>query len=138
MVRKVHVWPPPILLRRNFAFQVCEVLMIIDSPPLSLSPLLSHLVDVSDIFYFFFCSGRGGRYRGARRGVGSVSLLKIPRRGGGLPGGEGLGVRLWGIGEFFGGGVNIFFRCRNVHQAQCQWSLGCWPFVRMLARGPHG
>ena len=78
------------------------------------------LVDVLDIFYFFFLLGEGeGGVRGAREGGGVGFLLKIPRGGGGFPGGEGAGrvsAVHWGIFAGGGGGLNIFFRGRNVHQ----------------------
>ena len=78
-----------------------------------------NLVDVSDIFYFFFCSGRGSPRRQER--VGGVGLLfKIPGGGGVSRGGGGFQEGcLERIGEFGGnleGGLNIFFGGRNVHQ----------------------
>ena len=76
------------------------------------------LVDVSDIFYFF-CSGRGkgGVQCEASGGGGRVRfLLKIPGGGPGGGGAEGPGGCLWRIGESGGGGLDIFFRGRNVHQ----------------------
>ena len=54
--------------------------------------------------------------RGAGRGWGDF-LWKIP--GGGSPGWVGAeGGRGWEVvcGDFFGGGLNIFFRGRNVHR----------------------
>ena len=50
-----------------------------------------------------------------REGVGDDFLLKIPRGGGGLPGGVGRG-REGVCVEFGGGGLNILFRGRNPHQ----------------------
>ena len=84
---------------------------------LSKSP---NLVDVSDIFLFFFCllgEGEGG-VRG-EGGWGVDFLLKVPG-GGGVSRrerGRGAGRVSGRIGEFGGGGLNIFFRGRNVHQA---------------------
>ena len=73
-------------------------------------------------FLFFFCSGEGeGGVRGARRGGGIGFLIANPTRGGGrFPGGGGAGrvsAANWGI--WGGGGLNIFFRARNVHQGNC-------------------
>ena len=76
-------------------------------------------MDVSDIFYFFlFGEGEGGSE--APSGGGSVFYFKS-QEGGGFPGrggAEGPGGCLRQIGAFFGGGggLNIFFRGRNVHQ----------------------
>ena len=77
------------------------------------------LVDISDIFNFFVSARGGGRGSLRRSGGGEVDfLLKIPERG--SPGGRGAerpGGCLRRIGEFGeGGGLNIFFRGRNVHQ----------------------
>ena len=70
------------------------------------------LVDVSDIFSFFFLfggGGKGGGVRGGGRG-GSVLIKNRGRgggfRGGGVGGGRALGECLWG-GE--GGGGKYFF-----------------------------
>ena len=74
-------------------------------------------MEVSDIFYFFSLLGEGeGGVRGARRG-GSF-FIENARRGEGFPGGaEGPAGCLRRIWEFRGGGgLNIFFRGRNVHQ----------------------
>ena len=68
-------------------------------------------MDVSDIFNFFICSGRGkgeSEARGAGGG-GFDFLLKIP--GGGSPGGggaEGRGGCLRRTGELGGGGAKYF------------------------------
>ena len=74
------------------------------------------LVDDSDIFYFFLLGEAEGGVRGG--GGGGVDfLLKIP--GGGVSrrgGAEGPGGCLQRIWELGGGGLNIFFRGRNVHQ----------------------
>ena len=40
-------------------------------------------------------------------------------RGGGFPGREGLGGREGVCGELGGGGLNFFFRGRNVHHVCC-------------------
>ena len=75
---------------------------------------------LSSYFLFFSCSGRGkGESEAAGRG-GVDFLLKIPE-GGGSPGGggaEGPGGCLRQIGDFLGGGLNIFFRGWNVHQVK--------------------
>ena len=72
------------------------------------------LVDVSDIFYFF-CSGEGkGESRATGRG-GVGFLLKIT--GGGGESGRGQRGPRVSTGNW-GGGVNIFFRGRNVHQGR--------------------
>ena len=69
--------------------------------------------------YFFFFSARGGG-RGESEAPGREAigfLLKIPGGGGVSRGGaEGKGVCLQPIGELGGGGLNIFYRGRNVHQ----------------------
>ena len=77
-------------------------------------------VDVSDIFYFFFCSGEGeGGSPRRREGGGEKIFTENPRRGvsrAGLGrGGRGSGrVSARNLGG--GGGLNIFFRARNSHQ----------------------
>ena len=50
--------------------------------------------------------------------MGGRFLLKIPRGGGGLKEGEGPRGQGGCLGELgnFGGGLNILFRGRNVHQ----------------------
>ena len=68
-----------------------------------------YLVDVSDIFYFCFWSGRGeGRVRdGSRGGRGVGSLSKIPGAGGVLQEGRGAEGRegvCGELGKFLGGG----------------------------------
>ena len=74
-------------------------------------------MDVSDIFKFF-CLGRGKGESEAKGGWGVDFLLKIP--GGGSPGGRGAkgpGGCLGELGNWGGGGLNVFFfRGRNVHQ----------------------
>ena len=76
-----------------------------------------NLVDVSDIFYFF-CSGRGKGESEAPGGGGGIGfLLKIPRGGGISRRGRGREGVCGELGYFGGGGgLNIFFRARNVHQ----------------------
>ena len=78
---------------------------------------MKHLVDVSDIFYFF-CSGEGKGVRGARKPVGGVSFFffsENPRRGGSSQqkgGGGGRGawrVSAWNLGAEGGGGAKYFF-----------------------------
>ena len=68
------------------------------------------LVDVSDIFYFFLCSGRGKGESEAPR-MGGRFLLKIPGGWGGFSR-RGLGPRVsaanWGIWGG-GGGAKYFF-----------------------------
>ena len=72
-------------------------------------------MDVSDIFNFFLLGGGEGESE-APGGGGAFFLIENPTRGGGFPGGKGPRGRE-GIGEFWGGGgLNIFFRGRNVHQ----------------------
>ena len=75
--------------------------------------------DVSDIFYFSPARGGG---RGSPRppgGGGGRFCIENPRRGGGAPGGprgqEGVCGELGILG---GGGLNIFFRGRNVHKGR--------------------
>ena len=66
---------------------------------------MNYLVDVSDIFYFFFCSGRGkGQSEAAGRGRGRF-FVENPR-GGGLQEGEGPKGREGVCGELgiLGGG----------------------------------
>ena len=93
-----------------------------DASPGPLGVLILNLVDVSDIFYFFSVrgGGRGSPRRREGRGGGSFFYIENPG-GGGSPGGEG--PRGWeGVcsefGNLGGGGVNIFFRGRNVHQVK--------------------
>ena len=73
-------------------------------------------MDVSDIFNFFLLRG-GGRGSPAKGGGGADFLLN-PRRGvSRRERGRGGGRVSGRIGEFGGGGgLNIFFRGRNVHQ----------------------
>ena len=93
-------------------------------------------MDGSDIFYFCLLgAGEGGRLR--RWGWGIGFLLKIPKGGGGGPGGaEGpagrVSVANW---EIFGGGggLNIFFRGRNVHQVKVRG--GSLPSTLKSGRG---
>ena len=88
-------------------------------------------MDVSDIFYFFFLLGEGERESKAPGGRGDGSFIENPTipRGGGVPGEEGAegpGGYLGRTGEVWGGGggLNIVFRGRNVHQVALQWILG--------------
>ena len=67
------------------------------------------LVDVPDIFYFFLLGEGEGGVRGARKGGGDPFFIEHPRRGGVPAGAEGPGGCLRRIGEFGGGGLNIFF-----------------------------
>ena len=63
-----------------------------------------YLADVSDIFYFFLCSGTG---KGESEGAGREGrfFIENPTRGGGsLGGAEGSGGCLRRIGDFLGGG----------------------------------
>ena len=67
-------------------------------------------MDVSDIFFIFFCSGSGeGKGEPEAQGGGDF-LWKIPG-GGGLPGGWGQGGKGSGgcLRGIWGGGVNILF-----------------------------
>ena len=82
-------------------------------------------MDVSDIFYFFLLGEGEGGVRGGGEGGDFRFLLKIPgggSPGGGLQEGEGKRGREGVCGESGnlrrGGGLNIFFRGRNVHQGQ--------------------
>ena len=76
-----------------------------------------YLVDVSDIFYFFLLGeGRGNLRRQDRGGGGIGFLLKIPGGGGVSKEAEGPGGCLWRIRNLGVGGLNIFFRGRNVLQ----------------------
>ena len=72
-------------------------------------------------FIFFFCSGTGkGESEGTQRG-GVDFLLKIPQGGGVSRRGRGVGrvsAANWGFWGGGGGGLNIFFRGRNVHQEE--------------------
>ena len=58
-------------------------------------------MDVSDIFYFF-CSGEG-KGKSEAPGRGGVGFLIENPKGGGSPGGVGVGCREGVCGEFFGG-----------------------------------
>ena len=72
------------------------------------------LVDVSDILNFLSARGGGkGRVRGIPGGGGGFS-----RRGRGRGAGR-VSAANWGIG----GGLNIFFRGRNVHRDYLRKSL---------------
>ena len=77
------------------------------------------------IFFNFFLLGEG-EGGSPRRQEGIGFLLKIPGGGGCFRGGgEGPGGCARRIVEsFWGGGLNIFFRGRNVHQVWC-WPLIC-------------
>ena len=99
--------------------------------------------------YFLFFSGRGrgkGESEAPGGGRGSIFKLKFPE-GGGVSrtgGAEGPGGCLWRIGEFGeGGGLNIFFRGRNVHQekllAVFDWLLLIFVCCRVFpVSGDHG
>ena len=74
-------------------------------------------MEVSDLF--LFCSGRekGGSPRRQEGGKGDRFLIENPRRGGGSRSGRGREGVCGELGNFFwGGGLNFFFRGRNVHQ----------------------
>ena len=63
---------------------------------------------------FYARGGGGGSPR--RQAWGVVFFCENPRRRGDFQEGEGLRGREGGIGEFFWGGLIIFFRGRNVLQ----------------------
>ena len=66
--------------------------------------------------HIFFSDRGGGRGSPRPRG-GSIFYCESEKGGGGLQEGKGPGGRLRRIGDFGGGGgLNIFFRGRNVHQ----------------------
>ena len=69
---------------------------------------INPLVDVSDIFYFFFCLGEGKGESEPPGGGGERFLRKIPR-GGGLPCGWGPGAGRVFAGNLGGGGTKYFF-----------------------------
>ena len=77
-------------------------------------------MNVSDIFFIFSARGRGRGSLRRREGGGGFGLfIENPRRGGVSSGrgAEGPGRFMRQIGAFGGGGgLNIFFRGRNVHQ----------------------
>ena len=79
------------------------------------------LVDVSDIFYFLFGSGRGNGESEVPGGG-----IESPKGGGGSPRWEGPTGRK-GVcspsGDLEGGRLNIFFRGRNVHQGIARFEL---------------
>ena len=94
------------------------------SPPKNLvlkSLMIFQLGGRFDIFYLFFCSGRG---RGSPRRGEDDFLLEIPGGGGGVSwvggggGGEGPGGCLHGIR---GRGLNIFFRGRKAQEIVFQF-----------------
>ena len=67
-------------------------------------------------FIFFSAQGREKGESEAPGGGGDRFFIENPRRGGGFQEWEGPGgfsAANWGI---WGGGLNIFFRGRNVHQ----------------------
>ena len=69
-----------------------------------------NLMGVSD---FFFRLGRG-KGESEARGQGGIGFIENPRR---APGGRRGREDVCGeLGNFGGGGLNIFFRGRNVHQ----------------------
>ena len=77
------------------------------NPPLSYTILSEiNLVDVSDIFYFFFCSGEGKGESEELGGGRTIFFIENPRRGRVSRAGGGRGARGWeGVcGEFGGGG----------------------------------
>ena len=75
---------------------------------------MNYLVDVSDIFYFFFSGGGEGGVRVARKGVG---FIENPRRGVSSRRGGGRGTGRVSAGEFGGGGGDsYFFRGPNSYQ----------------------
>ena len=74
-------------------------------------------MDVSDIFYFFFCSGAGEKEVASEEVAGGSVFIKNRGRGGGFARrsrGWGKGAGGMSVGE--GGGLNIFFRAQNSHQ----------------------
>ena len=108
-----------------YLFQKSTPTLDPDSPKscqicLSSASLFKGLVDVSDIFHFWFCLGKGKGKSEAPGGGGIGSLLKNSGGGGSKRGrGRGAGkvsAANWGS---FGGraGLNFFFlHGRNVHQ----------------------
>ena len=94
--------------------------MALSVAPCGSYPVLLALVDVSDV-YIFFILGEGNWESEAPEGGGGIDFLsKIPE-GGGSPGRRGRGAGRvsaanWGN---LGGGLNIVFRGRNVHQEKC-------------------
>ena len=84
-------------------------------------------------FYFFRLGEAEGGARGAGKGWGGVRFFIENPTGGGPPGWEG--PRGWeGVSSEFGiwgGGLNIFFRGRNVHQeSSSKGELLCLSTVR--------
>ena len=76
------------------------------------------MADVSDFFFFSSVLG-AGKGRKSSRQKGGGYFMGNRERGGGVPR-RGGGVVHTGAGRVLrgrGGGVNIFFRGRNVHQA---------------------
>ena len=71
------------------------------------------------IFFIFFCSGEGkGESEVAGGGGGPIFIEKCQEGGGSLGrGGGGGGAGRVSAGNLGGGGLNIFFRARNSHQA---------------------
>ena len=102
-------WEPVGCVQPKYS-QMCMFLFLI-----WLNPILGRRFG----YFYFFLLGEGeGGVRGARRGGGCRLLIEDRRRGVSRRGGaEGPGGRLRRIGELRrGGGLNIFFRGRNVHQ----------------------
>ena len=74
------------------------------------------LVDGSDIFYFFCCSGRGKGSPRRRWGGGSIFIENPSRGSPGETEADRPGGYLRRIGELGGGELNILFWGRNAHQ----------------------
>ena len=82
------------------------------------------LVDVSDIFYFFLLGEGEGGVRGARKGGGRF-FIENPTRGGLSRRGRGREGVCGEFGNSGGGGQNIFFRARNIHEETNGSEFGC-------------
>ena len=92
--------------KQNFTLRFCRM------------AVLTSLIDVSDIFYFFWSGEGKGEYESQGWGGGRFSIENP--KGGGLQergGGQGAG-KLSAVIFFLGGGVNFFFRGRNAHQGR--------------------
>ena len=77
-------------------------------------------MDVSDIFNFFFCSGRGKGESELGGGLGDRFVIEIPGRGGGGFPGKGAGPRgredVWGPARIISSRTKRGVHKRGIHE----------------------